>query len=743
MRKTFAILTSIFFALTSFAQTPYELVNPFIGTGGHGHTYPGATVPHGAVQLSPDTRKGNWDACSGYHYSDNSILGFSHTHLSGTGCADLGDFLIAPYSNRKMTFKHENETAQPGYYSVMLDDSTFCELTATTYCGMHHYKYPTGTENIRLELNLGSVLDNGGYATKCEADVTGPNEICGMRRTHSWLNGRTLYFCIRFDRNFSTANVHADYNISKTNEQMVDKVMEINLYGENEVTFKVAVSTTSIAEAKNNMSHDIQGFNFDAVRYEARNQWEKALNRIQIDGGTTEQRRIFYTSLYHSLIVPNIISDANSPQKIYSTFSNWDTFRAWNPLMTLIDRPFVTDMINSMLWHYDQHGTLPMWGLQGGDTHCMIGYHSASIIWDAYQKGIGGFDAEKALQALLRSSERYGRAIDDYALMGFFPADRVRESVSETLEVAYDDWCIAMLAYSLGHKDIYAKYLARSKNYESLFDGRTRFFRARNRNGNMSNDFNPYQQTTDYTEATPWQYRFFVPHDVNGLAQLFGGKDYCLVALDSVFKINNSKLIIQNYSAPDISGLIGQYAHGNEPSHHMPFLFSYLGRQDLTDHYVHRILNEMYSDTPDGISGNEDCGQMSAWYILASMGIYPVCPGSGKWVACKPLFQGVTIDGVPLSSYGLPMYQYSESQWHGKVSVPYIDKDLTKLDKKEKVKFGCATKGARIYYTLNGKEPDEKSKKYKGAFHPKGRILMIRAYKEGYEPSGIRVVRMR
>lgn len=736
-RKLLSLFASACFAFTAFAQTPYELVNPFIGTGGHGHTYPGATTPHGAVQLSPDTRRGNWDACSGYHYSDNSILGFSHTHLSGTGCADLGDFLIAPYFNKSMTFKHENEMAQPGYYSVTLDDGTFCELTATTYCGMHHYKYPEGTQNIKLKLDLGQVLDNGGYAKACEADVTGPNEICGMRTTHSWVNDRTIYFVIRFDRGLSTTQVYGDYSASRLNEQKVEKAMEINFYGQKELTFKVAVSTTSIAEAKKNMEHDIKGFNFDNVRANARLTWENELGCIKVAGGTQEQRVNFYTALYHSLVVPNIISDAYDKQKVYSTFSNWDTFRAWNPLMTLIDRELVSDMINSMLLHYDKHGALPIWGLQGLETNCMIGYHSASIIWDAYQKGIK-FDAEKALTALLESSKKYGRGIENYSQYGFFASDRTRESVSETLEIAYDDWCIAMLAYSLGRQDIYKTYYNRSQNYINIFDGESRFFRGRKLNGNVEDGFNCYRQTKDYTEATPWQYRFFVPHDVNGMVQLFGGKEKCLAALDSLFE-SPSKV---EGGVDDISGLIGQYAHGNEPSHHMAFLYSYLGKPEKTDYYVHKILNEMYKNTPDGIVGNEDCGQMSAWYILASMGLYPMCPGNGSWVPCKPIFDFVSINGISLADYQLPAYKYDESQWRNVVSIPYCNRDITKLGKKGKVELGSATDGAEIRYTLNGKVPTQSSKLYKKAFRPKGKVLMIRAFKNGYAPSPVKIVNL-
>lgn len=739
MRKVFAFLVFCTLIYAGYAQkTNYELVNPFIGTGGHGHTYPGATVPHGAVQLSPDTRTGDWDACAGYHYSDNTLLGFSHTHLSGTGCTDMADFLIAPYADRPMTFSHANEEAHPGYYSVMLDDSTFCELTATTYCGMHHYKYPSGTENIHLRLDLGHVL-GGGFATKCEAEVTGPNEIVGMRRTHSWTNGRCLYFVLRFDCGLSTTQAHGDYSISPKGEQVVKKTLDINLYGRDEVTFKVGVSTTSIDEARRNMDHDLRGFDFDEAHARAKIRWEKALDCIQVGGGTDEQRTIFYTALYHSLIVPNIISDASSEQKIYSTFSNWDTFRAWNPLMTLVDSELVTDIINSMLWHYDTHGTLPMWALQGDDTYCMIGYHTASIIWDAYQKGISGFDAEKALDALVKTSEKYGRSIGDYDKLGYFPADRTRESVSETLEIAYDDWCIAMLAYSLGHQSIYQKYIARSKAYENLFDGSTCFFRGRKQNGNILEDFNCYRQTSEYTEATPWQYRFSVPHDVNGMVQLYGGRDNCLKALDSLFTTPTKVLD----GASDITGLIGQYAHGNEPSHHIAFLYSYLGKPEMTDYYVHRILSELYHDAPDGIAGNEDCGQMSAWYILASMGLYPMCPGSGKWVACKPLFTDIYINDAPLANYQLPFYQYSEGQWRNKVSMPYCDRELTKLDKQENIELGCATKGAKIYYTTDGKVPTEKSQRYTHSFHPKGRVLKLRAFKSGYEPSGVKTIRLR
>lgn len=338
------------------AQTPYELVNPFIGTGGHGHTYPGATMPHGAVQLSPDTRRSGADATAGYHYSDHTLLGFSHTHLSGTTYADLADFLIRPCEEIP-TFKHENEVAQPGYYSVTLDNGIFCELTATTYCGMHHYRYPQGTDRVRMVLDLGHVLDSEGYATKCEADVTAPNEICGMRSTHCRYQGRTVYFVLRFEHPFSTTQVHGDYNISKTNEQIVEKTMDINIYGQDDVTFKLAISTTSIEDAKRNMEHDIQGFDFASIRERAKTRWENELGRIQFNGVTVEHRTIFYTALYHSLLVPNEVSNASDLQKRYVAYSDCDSLRAWDALMSILQfqptgrSTAVADVDKSSLFH--------------------------------------------------------------------------------------------------------------------------------------------------------------------------------------------------------------------------------------------------------------------------------------------------------------------------------------------------------------------------------------------------------
>lgn len=329
-------LVLLFFIISSsFAQTPFELVNPFIGTDGHGHTYPGATVPHGMVQLSPDTRRRVEDSQAGYHYADRQLLGFSHTHLLGTERADLADFLIRPCQDIP-TFQHKNEVAQPGYYSVTLDNGIFCELTATEYCGMHHYKYPEGTENIRLLLDLGHVLDDGGFATKCEADVTAPNEICGMRSTHSWYPGRSMYFVMRFEHPFSTTQVYGDYNVSPSGDQTVEKTMEINLYGASEVTFKVGLSAHSIEDARRNLQHDIQGFPFADIRLKARQQWERELSRIEVEGGTEDQLALFYTSLYRVLSVPNVITDTNEPRKQYITYADADTLGAWNPLVSML-----------------------------------------------------------------------------------------------------------------------------------------------------------------------------------------------------------------------------------------------------------------------------------------------------------------------------------------------------------------------------------------------------------------------
>ncbi len=632
------------------AKGPVDYVDPFIGTGFHGHTYPGATAPFGAVQLSPDTRNAGWDACSGYHYSDSTIIGFSHTHLSGTGCADLADILFHPTSKEAdlkpqgyifepLAFSHANEQASPGYYSVEFREAGIrAELTATRYAGVHRYTYTKGAlQNVIIDLK--HAID-GKRADMIELRQTGANEIAGMKRTQGWSWNNYTYFVAQFSQ-----DIVSDEAFTSNNVQAVVR------FGESDggpLVAKVGLSKVSGENARENLLHDVKDFDFDAVHTATRAEWEKNLSLITVEGGSEEDMKLFYTSIYRTRIVPNVMSDVNGEyrrhdkqvaqvdegRKYYSTLSLWDTFRAWHPLVTLTDHRLVEDMIWSMLEMYDTTGELPIWPLACGETFCMIGYHSVSVIADAYLKGIRSFDAEKALEAMKRSSDMNRKGSKYYLEYGYIPVDLAGESVSCLLEYAYDDWCIARMAEAMGRTEDAEAYYIRARNYANAFDAETKFFRPRNSDGSWDETFDQFTQSKAYTEATPWQYRFFTPHDMNGLAQLFGGREQLATAIDELFE-TDAPMAIYN---PDITGVIGQYAHGNEPSHHMAYLYNWVGQPWKTQQMTRRLLAEQYQATPEGISGNEDCGQMSAWYVMSSLGIYPVCPGSNEFALTTPMF---------------------------------------------------------------------------------------------------------
>lgn len=601
MKKTLlflACLSSLNLWADNDTQKITDYVNPFIGTGFHGHTYPGATVPFGAVQLSPDTRTGDWDACSGYHYSDSTLLGFSHTHLSGTGCIDLGDILFRPtissFEEGKplytpARFLHSSEKATPGYYSVKLEEENiFAELTATTYAGMHRYTYPNG-KNAYVVIDLAHLLTDE-FIYEAELVQTQKNEITGMRRTRGWVDNQYVYFVVQFDAPIATLQLFNNGKPSKNKKALSGQQIQalLGFQKSRQIIAKVGLSNVSIENARMNLKHDIEGFNFETVRRQSSEIWENKLSQIKIEGGTDAERTNFYTAWYHALVVPNITSDINgqyrrhdmktaslpSEKKMYSTLSLWDTFRAWNPLMTLIDTSLVNNMIHSMLEMYDASEELPMWPLASGETGTMIGYHAVSVIADAYMKGIRGFDAEKALKAMIVSSEKNKKGSDYYIKYGFIPSNIKKESISCLLEFAYDDWAIAQMAKAMGKQDIYETYIRRSQNYVNVFDGNTKFFRGKRMDGNWESVFNPFEVGRDYTEATAWQYRFFVPHDVNGLIQLFGGKKEFTACLDSLYTVTSN---IDGHLS-DITGLIGQYVHGNEPSHHMAYLYNFVGQ---------------------------------------------------------------------------------------------------------------------------------------------------------------------
>ena len=647
-KLTFALLALGLLACAPRPAGPVDYVDPFIGTGYHGHTYPGATTPFGMVQLSPDTRAGDWDACAGYHYDDTTIDGFSHTHLSGTGCADLADILFHPTTREIVLhdgacvlqpyfFSHGDEKASCGYYAVELPGENIrVELTAAPRTGVHRYTF-TGKGPRQVVVDLMYTIAEERVDMR-ELRTTAPDEIAGMRRTQGWVPDQYVFFSARFSEPFADVRL------------LGDKQAVLTFAPDTEtLTIAVGLSSVSAANARLNSVAEVPELDFDAVHARAAALWREALGDIVVEGGSRDEMVNFYTAQYHTKLTPNLMSDVNGEyrrhdQRIarmpqggayYSTFSLWDTFRAWNPLQTLVDTTLVNDMIRSMLDMYDITGELPIWPLASGETGTMIGYHAASVIADAYLKGIRGYDAEKALDAMIRSSNINKKGSDYYVAQGFIPSNIKRESVSCTLEYAYDDWAISRMAGAMGRDDVAREYAQRALNYANVFDGSTCFFRGRGTDGNWSEPFEEFATGRDYTEATPWHYRFFVPHDVNGLAGLFGSRAAFVRELDRLFTLESDEMQLD---VSDVTGLMGQYAHGNEPSHHMAYLYNYVGQPWRTQELTRSLLHGMYAPTPAGIIGNEDCGQMSAWYIFSSLGFYPVCPGSNQFALTAPQF---------------------------------------------------------------------------------------------------------
>ncbi|HKG47125.1 MAG TPA: GH92 family glycosyl hydrolase [Pyrinomonadaceae bacterium] len=611
-------------------------VNPFIGTAGHGHTFPGAIVPFGMVQLSPDTRLTGWDGCSGYHYSDSKIYGFSHTHLSGTGISDYGDILLTPTVGRNYSgrFQHQNETATPGYYSVKLEDEDILvELTATARAGMHRYSFPrTEDANIIVDLaHRDKVLDSG-------LRITSQTTVAGWRRSQAWAKDQIVYFALEFSQPF-TAHRSTDNDL-KT-------YFRFDTRAGAPVLVKIGISAVDMDGARRNLNAELNHWNFEKVKADATAAWNAELNKITVSGGTISQLTNFYTSLYHVMTAPNLFMDVDGRYRgrdfkthtaegftNYTVFSLWDTFRAAHPLYTIIDRKRTRDFINTFLAQYEQGGRLPVWELAANETDTMIGYHAVSVIADAAAKGIDGFDLNKAFQAMKHSAElREHRGLGAYISHGFISTEEERESVSKVLEYAYDDWCIAEVARMLGKKADYDRYNARAQSYKNVFDRATGFMRPRS-NANWVEPFDPREVTFAFTEANSWQYTFFAPHDVSGLIALMGRKQFAR-KLDQLFTADSRTT---GREQADITGLIGQYAHGNEPSHHMAYLYDYVGQPWKTQSRVRQIMDQFYKPEPDGLIGNEDCGQMSAWYVLSAAGFYPVTPGSTVYAIGSPLF---------------------------------------------------------------------------------------------------------
>lgn len=640
----------------------YELVDPFVGTGFHGHTFPGATAPFGMVQLSPETRWEGWDACAGYHYDDDSLYGFAHTHLSGTGCSDLGDVIFLPTTTPetyiehirderlpKVGFSHDDEEAHAGYYSVRLEDGIGAELTATPLMGVHRYTFPEGKGSLLIDL----VSIKGDEMVESALEVTSDSTVRGYTITNGWVPRQHVYFAARFSHPIRESRLFLDGKEEKETAITGDSIRALLTFEETPLEIFVGLSQTSMEAAEANLRAELTkyGDRFDEVKAATEQEWNSLLSRIKVKEGSKADLTTLYTALYHALIAPNRTSDADGSYRgmddrihqrkgvSYSTLSLWDTFRAEHPLLNMLYPEIVPDLCRSMMEMYRQSGELPIWPLYSGETRTMIGYHAVSVLSDAYRSGLlGDLDPEEVLEAMLRSSNINKKGSAEYTRLGFIPSNVRNESVSCTLEYAYDDWCIARMAEAMGKKEVASEYYKRALNYLKVYDGGTGYFRGRHSDGTWTADFDPYEVSKDYTEASAWQYRFAPMHDVAGMISLHGGVKQMREALDRLFGDTTPPGELQ-----DITGLIGQYAHGNEPSHHLAYLYNYLGRPSRTQELTRRIMDEMYSATPEGISGNEDCGQMSAWYILTALGLYPVTPGSGELQLTTPRFREVTL----------------------------------------------------------------------------------------------------
>lgn len=768
-----------------------SLVDPFIGTGGHGHTYPGPSLPFGMIQPGPDTRLTGWDGCSGYHYSDTRLYGFSHTHLSGTGIPDYTDILVMPTTGEarlnngadgkpgySSAFNHAEEVAQPGYYAVTLRDHDIrAELTTTLRAGMHRYRFPAGRPaHVIVD------LEHRDRLLESALDVVSPTEVAGVRRSRSWARDQVVYFVIRFSRPFTTS---AEATLAGRKQAFH--------FGDSggELLAKVAISAVSIDGARRNLETELPHWDFDAVRGAADAAWEKELSKIRVTGNSRDQRVTFYTTLYHAMLAPNVFMDVDGQYRgrdfrihraegftYYTVFSLWDTFRALHPLLTLIDPERTRDFVRTFLRQYQDGGRLPVWELAANETDTMIGYHAVPVIADAIAKGIDGIDADLAFEAMKASAEEDRFGLSAYTRHGFIDASEEAEGVSRTLEYAFDDWTIAEVARRLGRADDHTRYLARSQSWKHLYDPTTGFMRGRVE-GFWMTPFDPAEVNNHYTEANAWQYSFFVPHDVEGLMRLMGGPDRFTQKLDALFAADSRTT---GRDQPDITGLIGQYAHGNEPSHHMAYLYAYAGQPWKTQAMVRRILETMYAQAPDGLAGNEDCGQMSAWFVFSALGFYPVAPGSTQYVIGSPLFDTAAIhfengnlftirargtaegpyvqrtqlngqayerafiDHQLLMAGGELVFELGSTanvRWGsstdarprsfvegvGVIPAPFVVQGTRLFRGSQRVTLGSAEPAATIHYTLDGSEPTRASAPYAGGVNIDGSVtLRARAF---------------
>ena len=716
----------LFLSNITVAQDLHKLVNPFIGTGGHGHTFPGATAPFGFCQLSPDTRiDGSWDGCGGYHYSDSVIYGFSHTHLSGTGVSDYGDILLMPVTRKmrlddyqyKSNFLHKSEKAEAGYYRVFLEQTRVgVELTTSRRCGFHQYTFAKNDEHyVVLDLAHRDEL------LESRMDMVDNHTIRGYRFSKAWATNQKVFFEIKFEQEIERILYEPTQMGSKTQAISLQNspralIKLKNKKGAQIVKMKVGLSGVDMKGAQKNLEKEIPHWDFNKTKKWVQDEWEKELSKIEVSDEDKSQmdnviyaklpaykkskddkKVIFYTALYHCMIAPNIYSDVDGryrgrDDKIHSTngefdyytvFSLWDTYRALHPLLTIIDKKRTNDFIKTFIKQYEQGGRLPVWELSSNETNCMIGYHAVSVIWDAYNKGIRDYDAEKAFEAMKSIATENSEALKSYMKYGYVRAEDDHESVSKTLEYAYDDWCIAQMAKALGKEEDYKEFTKRSHNWINVYDPTTGFMRAR-KNSTLIKPFSPYLVDNNYTEANAWQYSFYVPHEINGLVKLATGVDSFEKKLDALFSANTKT---EGRNQSDITGLIGQYAHGNEPSHHIAYLYHLIGKPEKGNSIIKKIMSEFYLNAPGGYIGNEDCGQMSAWYVMNAMGIYSFCPGKNdilmnSFGRFKPLSKFSTIS--PLNFYLAD--KFNSTEWY-RYKVPSITSGNRVFKKKQTIEF--------------------------------------------------------
>lgn len=725
MKASGLFLATIFSAscLAAHAQQPADYVDPFIGGAANGHTFPGACVPFGMIQTSPVTGAVGWQYCAEYLNTDTRIWGFSQTHLNGTGCVDLGDILIMPSTarqNRKdyrSDFSKQTEKAHPGYYTVRLDEpGVKAELTATPHVALHRYTYErTDSAALYIDLQHGPAWNENQYRSHvsfCEVNLENARTISGHYKTSVWVN-RDVYFVIALDRPMKEVRQLPTAKTEKGKRMLID----FDLKPGEQLQVKVALSTVSVDGARRNMQSELPGWNFDATARKAYEEWNDKLKRIDVKG-TKDEKTNFYTAFYHALIQPNNIADVDGYYrnaknevakaeggKFYSTFSTWDTYRAAHPFYTLAMPEMVDPLVRSLIEQGEAQGHLPIWTLWGKENYCMIGNHSVSIVAEAYHKGFRGFDAERAFAAIKRTQTVSHKLKSDwevYMKHGYFPADLVKnENVSSTLESVYDDYAAADMARLMGKKEDAAYFARRADFYKNLFDPTTKFMRPRMSDGSWKTPFNPSSighaesNGGDYTEGNAWQYTWHVQHDVPGLIKLMGGKKAFRTKLDSLFTLE----LGDNY-LPDVSGLIGQYAHGNEPSHHVAYLYAMAGDPGRTQELVRQIIDTQYRPTPDGLCGNDDCGQMSAWYMLSCMGFYPVDPVSAQYVFGAPQLPAMTLQLPQGKKFEITARNLSRKNKY--VKAIYLN---GKRYKKSFINHTDIVKGGKLEFVMTDQRP--------------------------------------